>query len=83
MVTLTDAEREKMAHLAAIKREALSPYGCGGIVTRDYEQDACGKPTVCIIDDPEYGPWAACVWHAHRYGSGRMVTLAQIVEALR
>jgi len=57
---------------------ALSVDECHGIVTRDGEQEPCEKPTVCIIDDPEGGPWAACVWHAHRYGSGRMVSLADI-----
>lgn len=57
---------------------ALNTDECHGIVTRDGIEEPCEKPTTCIIDDPEGGPWAACVWHAHRYGTGHMVTLAAI-----
>jgi hypothetical protein len=63
-------------------RDEIQWDHCGGIVTRDGEQDACGKPTTCIVRDDEGRPWAACVWHAHRYGTGHMVTLAEIREEL-
>ena len=62
---------------------ALNTDECPGIVTRDGIEEPCEKPTTCIIDDPEGGPWAACTWHAHRYGTGHMVTLATIRAALR
>jgi hypothetical protein len=52
--------------------------GCHGIVTRDFEQDACGKPVTTIIDDPE-GAWPACTYHAHRWGEGRVIPLADIL----
>lgn len=71
--------------LDQIATALASPYAhlCAGLVIRDGDEDACEKPTTCVIVDPEHGPWVACVWHAHRYGSGRMVTLAEIWEALR
>jgi len=58
---------------------------CHGIVVRDGEQDACGKPAVAIIDG--YGTeaedyWPACAYHANRYGGGRCVPLREIVEAV-
>lgn len=56
---------------------------CHGVVTRDGIEDDCGKPPTSIIDDPEGGPWPACTYHAHRYGNGRVVPLAQIVAQAR
>ena len=57
---------------------------CHGIVTRDGEQDACGKPPVALIDarDLEDGCiWPACAYHANRYGR-RWVTLQEIARVL-
>jgi hypothetical protein len=70
---LSEADREKLLGVLG--------NSCHGIVTRDGIEEPCEKPTTCVIDDPEGGPWAACVWHAHRYGTGRMITLAQIRDA--
>lgn len=64
-------------------RRALTGDHCHGIVIRDGIEDACDKPTTCVIDDEESGPWQACVWHAHRYGSGRMIPLSAIRAVLR
>ena len=58
---------------------------CHGIVTRDGEMDACGKPPVAIIDgrDTEAeGYWPACAFHAHRYGRMRCVPIEQIIRAI-
>lgn len=58
---------------------------CHGIVTRDGEMDACGKPPVAIIDanDTEDGCfWPACAYHANRYGRGRVVPIWVLVATL-
>lgn len=58
--------------------------GCGGVVLRNGEQDACGKTATALIDDS--GLWPVCTYHAHRYGKGDVVPLTTIlaeVEALR
>jgi hypothetical protein len=57
---------------------------CHGIVTRDGEQDACGKPPVAIIDwrgTEAETYWPVCAYHAHRYGDGRAVPLRDILAA--
>jgi hypothetical protein len=64
---------------------ALDDDHCHGIVTRDGEQDACGKPTTCIVDghgteDETF--WPACTYHANRYGGGRIVPLTVIREVV-
>jgi hypothetical protein len=59
---------------------------CHGIVTRDGEMDACGKPPVAVIDAREFEDgcyWPACAYHANRYGGGRCVPLATILAALK
>lgn len=60
---------------------------CHGIVTRQGDEDACGKPPVAMIDGRvgDEGYWPACAYHANRWGQvgyNRLVTLAEIVEAL-
>ena len=58
---------------------------CHGIVYRDGDMDACGKPPVAIIDarDAEDGCyWPACAYHANRYGRGQCVPLASLIGAL-
>jgi hypothetical protein len=58
---------------------------CHGLVIRDGEQDACGKPPVAIIDarDVEDGCyWPACAYHANRYGRGQCVPLTDLRAAL-
>lgn len=58
---------------------------CHGIVTREGEMDACGKPPVAIIDgrsSEDETFWPACSFHAHRYGRGRCVPLSVIVTAV-
>lgn len=55
---------------------------CHGIVTRDGEQDACGKPPVAVIDGrgtEDEGYWPACAYHANRYGRGKCVPLARLL----
>ena len=76
--SLTSGRRDEALRAERLLLYALNTDECHGVVTRDGAQEPCGKPTACVIDDPEGGPWAACVWHAHRYGTGRMVTLAQL-----
>ena len=69
-----------------LRAEILRADHCHGLVTRDGEEDACGKPPVAIIDATaaEAGCyWPACAYHANRYGRGHVVPLARIVEALR
>ena len=73
--------------LAEIRAVVTGPkHGpvCHGVVTRDGHEDACGKPAVAVIGRSiaHGAPWAACGWHAHRYGQGRLVTLATIAQAL-
>lgn len=54
---------------------------CSGIITVRGEEQPCCKPAVSLIYDAESaGVWAACSWHAHRYGGA--LTLAQIREAI-
>ena len=58
---------------------------CHGLVIRDGIEDVCGKPPVAVIDGrgTEEGTyWPACAYHAHRYGHGRCVPLADIDAAL-
>lgn len=56
---------------------------CHGLVIRDGHEDQCCKPpTTAIYDVENVAIWPACTYHAHRYGSGRTMTLAQIREAL-
>lgn len=66
--------------------EVLRADHCHGIVTRDGEMDACGKPPVAIIDargaeDGCY--WPACAYHAHRYGRGHVVPLPDLLAAIK
>jgi hypothetical protein len=59
---------------------------CHGIVTRDGEQDACGKEPVAVIDGrgtEDESFWPACAYHANRYGRGRCVALGVLAAALR
>lgn len=70
--------------LRALLKRALSDE-CHGIVVIQGYEDACNKPATSIIDgrgteDETY--WPACAYHAHRYGRGRVVPLAQIRAAL-
>jgi hypothetical protein len=65
----------------ALARELKHADHCHGIVIRDGEQDACGKPAVAMIDAracEDGGYWPACVYHANRYGRGRCVPLAAV-----
>ncbi|HET7327868.1 MAG TPA: hypothetical protein VFJ14_11360 [Nocardioidaceae bacterium] len=57
---------------------------CHGIVTRNGEQDACGKPPVAVIDGSPWGEgyWPACAYHANRYGGGRCVPLSSLARML-
>jgi hypothetical protein len=58
---------------------------CPGVVVRDGIEDACGKPTTCMIDgrrSEEQDYWTACTYHAHRYGYGHVVPLSAIRAAL-
>lgn len=59
-------------------------YGCHGIVTRDGEMDACGKPPVAVVDDRDRDGsyWPACAYHANRYGRGKCVSLADLADTL-
>jgi hypothetical protein len=69
-----------------LPRELFAADHCHGIVYRDGDMDACGKPPVALIDarDLEDGCiWPACAYHANRYGRGRCVPLADIVTALK
>lgn len=59
---------------------------CHGLVVRDGEQDACGKPPVAIIDGRGTEAetfWPVCAWHANRYGRGRCVPLRVLLASLR
>ena len=59
--------------------------GCHGIVTRNGEQDACGKTPTMLIDARTFEDgciWPACTYHAHRYGRGHVVPLAAIIREL-
>ena len=72
------------ADLASLRAEVLGADHCHGIVTRDGEQDACGKPPVAIIDAREAEDgcyWPACTFHAYRYGRGHVVPLPTIRAA--
>jgi len=63
---------------------AMHDQHCHGIVTRDFEQDACGKPVAAIIDGRGTEAetyWPACTYHAHRYGGGHVVPLMEILLA--
>jgi hypothetical protein len=68
-----------------LAREVKTADHCHGLVTRDGEQDACGKPPVAIIDCRDFDDgyfWPACAYHANRYGRGRCVSLAVILASL-
>lgn len=69
---------------AAIARVARTADHCHGIVTRDFKQDACGKPPVAIIDGAEWDEdyWPACAYHAHRYGRSKCVPLTEVLAAV-
>lgn len=62
-------------------RAALRSDHCHGLITRNGEQDACGKPPVAR-DFEDGCIWPACAYHAHRYGK-RWVTLREIAASLR
>lgn len=67
-----------------LDREIRTADECHGVVTRDFEQDACGKPPVAIIDGRGTEAetfWPACAYHAHRYGGGRVVSIAVLLAA--
>lgn len=68
-----------------LRRVLTTADHCHGLVIRDGIEDACGKPPVAIIDardteDDCY--WPACAYHAHRYGRGKCVPLAELVATL-
>jgi hypothetical protein len=67
-----------------LRRVLTTADHCHGLVVRDGIEDACGKPPVAVIDarDVEDGCyWPACAYHAHRYGRGKCVPLAELVDA--
>ena len=69
-----------------LTREVKTADHCHGIVTRDWEQDACGKPPVAIIDGrgtEAESFWPACAYHANPYGGPACVPISVIVFALR
>jgi hypothetical protein len=73
------------ADLPALRALAFRANECHGIVTVDGEQEPCNKPATAIIDgrsteDETY--WPACAYHAHRWGRGRVVPLADLRTAL-
>lgn len=68
-----------MRDYTALARAVRRADECYGIVTRNGEQEPCGKPAVAIVQDEGY--WPACAWHVNRYGPG--VPLSDIVAALR
>lgn len=74
------------AHLAAtIAAEVRGADHCHGLVVRDGEEDACGKPPVALIDGRGTESetfWPACAYHANRYGGERCVPLLSIAAAL-
>lgn len=68
---------------AVLKRADLLRYGCHGIVTHEGEQDSCGKPVTVIIDGRGAEAetyWPACTYHGNRYGGGRVVPLADLLD---
>jgi len=83
--------RDGRSAMSGVDREALARVlrdadHCHGIVTRDGEQDACGKPPVAIVDGRGTEAetyWPVCAYHAHRYGAGRVVPLAQVKATAR
>lgn len=80
---ITAAERSRVDDL---RRVLLSADHCHGIVTKDGEQDACGKPPTTVIvasDLDDGGHWPACTYHAHRYGRDRVVPLPALLAVLR
>lgn len=82
---MTAREQGGGVDVAGLAAEVRRADHCHGIVTRDGEQDACGKPPVAIIDarSAEDGCyWPACAWHAHRYGYGHVVPLSDLRAAL-
>lgn len=71
--------------MRTLAEEIASADHCHGLVTRDGEQDACGKPPVAIIDARDFEDgcyWPACAYHANRYGNGRCVSLSELRAAL-
>lgn len=72
---------------ATAVRRALADlrHGCHGIVTRDGEQDACGKPVTVLIDG-RHGEaesiWPACTYHGNRYGGRNVIALRLILGAI-
>lgn len=68
-----------------LAHEVKTADHCHGLVVRDGEQDACGKPPVAIIDGrgtEDVSFWPACAYHANRYGQGRCVALSVILASL-
>ena len=64
----------------------LADDHCHGLVLRDGEQDACGKPPVAVIDgrgSEDVSFWPACAYHAHRYGGPSCVPLSVLLLSLR
>ncbi|MDQ2737789.1 MAG: hypothetical protein M3Y35_04020 [Actinomycetota bacterium] len=60
---------------------------CPFIVTRDYEQESCDKPAVCVIRyEWDGAEWIdpACAYHANGHGraAGLPIT-AEIAEAIK
>lgn len=76
-----------MADMLEEVRDALRDHTtCHGIVYRDGEMDACGKPACVLIDAREHEDgciWPACAYHAHQFGRGRTVPLTLIIAAIK
>lgn len=68
-------------HLDDLTKWRNDKYTCDGTITREFEEDACGKPAVAALTtwDDWHGrwyTWPVCAYHANRYGKhGEMVPL--------
>ena len=58
---------------------------CEATVTRDWEQDECGKPATSVVRgtwEGEQVTFPTCAYHAHMAGLGAALTLAEILRSV-